>query len=846
MTHPSLSTFGGLKEGDLYIERPADVELLRAIERGEYTYVLASRQTGKTSLMSRTLRKLEATGTRCVKLDMGAFAFEGTADAWYLTLAREIAAWLGQPSAFAESLFLQHARRAPLHRFTRFLQAAVQLSEAPLVVFMDEVESFLKMPGPVADGFLTAIRSYVNDRDRTPLYRRLSFCLMGVCTPTELIQDERRTPFNVARGIPLEDFDWESVRAAFLPLFAERGAHAEAALQRVYHWTQGHPYLTHRLCKELLEQEGNPPLDPPAVDRVVREIFLGSLGREQENLLEVERRFAVGQPHRVQRRLALYRSLLQGEKVPARGNDPIHLELRLTGLAKEQRLPGEPTRLAVRNPIFASVFDASWLPQTQPAKLDPAIWLKEQTQRWIEFDRKDAFVLYGEELREALAWAERQPLIEPRCEEFLNASRRVNDRERALRLNSLLLTALASSSATFLLSQLIPDYWQQRAYSHGGWLKLLYGLAFVLALPSGILADRQRLESVSISIAGFGLSIAGSLLLLLDCLIKSGPLALGAVILIAIGQSVCRPHVAVLLNSLYPRADRRITRAFLILYLVVNVGALLGPMMGTSLFQTYGWIGPISAVLLGYGIAIGLLSTARHSFERTRLAHQVPPAEDAPRALPSRIAVAVGALLVFWMGFYVFDEWIRQHVSALAAYRLSATHHPGPQTSMEILLRSVSLDSVTTLFVLGIAPVFVAWHGYATRHKLRENPARTAALSLALLALLLGWLLLRPQPTSLPLGAYLVLSVAELLSVPVSMSMAALLSPPRMQCTSMGLYYFLIGIAVWVPKLWPGVASGLLVILMTASALLAGVMMRMDWRALSADPSRSGWNRAVR
>lgn len=664
---PTLCTFGALKEGDLYIERPADAELLRAIQHGEYTYVLASRQTGKTSLMSRTLRKLEAQGTRCVKLDMGSFSFEGTLADWLLTLAREIAMWLGQSSEYAEQIFARYSRRSAIQRFTRFLQECLRLSDAPLVIFLDEVESFLKMPGPVADGFLTAIRAYVNDRDHTPLYRRLTFCLMGVCTPTELIQDERRTPFNVARGIPLEDFDWESVRAGFLPLFPASG---EAALARIYHWTQGHPYLTHRLCKELLDRETDPAaLTPAAVDRLVHEIFLGSLGREQENLLEVERRFCVGQPHRVQRRLALYKSLLQGEKVPARGHDPVHLELRLTGLAKEQRVPGEPAYLAIRNPIFSSVFDSFWLPQTQPAKLDASIWLKEQTQRWIENGRKDAFVLYGEELREAQAWAERQSMLEPLCEEFLAAGRKVNDRERALRLNSLLLTALGSSSATFLLSQLIPEYWQQRGYPFGGWLKLLYGLAFILALPSGMVADRQRLESASISIAGFGLSIAGTALLLVDTFVKSGLLALCAVLLIACGQSICRPHVAVLLSNLYPRGDRRITRAFLIMYLIVNLGALIGPMLGTPLVQVYGWLGPITAVLFGYTVSISLLATARHSFERTSLTHQSSVPYQPPESEPPsrwRIGMWATALLVFWMGFYVFDGWIRQHLAAVA------------------------------------------------------------------------------------------------------------------------------------------------------------------------------------
>lgn len=827
MSLPALCTFGALKEGDLYIERPADEELLRALQRGEYAYVLAARQTGKTSLMNRTLRRLEEQGTRCVKLDMGAFSFEGTVEDWYLTLAREIAAWLGQSSEFAEAIFVRHTRRAPVQRFTRFLQEALRLSDAPLVLFLDEVESFLKMPGPVADGFLTAIRAYVNDRDRTPLYRRLSFCLMGVCTPTELIQDERRTPFNVARGIALEDFTWESVHTGFLPLFAEHGAEGESALARIYHWTQGHPYLTHRLCKELLDRASDSAgINPATVDRLVREIFLGSLGREQENLLEVERRFCVGQPHRVQRRLALYRSLLQGDKIPARGHDPSHLELRLTGLAKEQRVPGEPPCLVVRNPIFSSVFDATWVPQTQPAKLDPSIWLKEQTQRWIEFGRKDAFVLYGEELREAQAWADKQSLLDPLCAEFLRASRRVDARERALRLNSLLLTILLSSFASFLLSHILPTYWHQRAYPFEAAVPFLYGLAFVLALPSGVLADRQRIESISVSLGGFGCILGGALLLLLDSFVHSSALALVSVSLVAAGQSICRPHQAVLLSSLFPQADRRLSTAFLAFYFVVNIGALLGPLVGVALLQSYGWAGPLLSVCIGYAIAIGLLATARPAFERTHLLHQA-----LSRATPSFIAqtnqrqkhLALLGLVsfLFWVGFYAYGQWNRAPESLLG----------DRPSGMGVLLKSLSLDTITTLFVLLAAPAFIAWEWLSARLRRSAHVTLRITAALSLMALLFLRMLLRPAATTAPLGDYLLLSTAELLLVPVSMSLAAALSPTGLQGSTMGAYYFLIGLAVWIPKLVPGPSWGLLVLLASSSVVVAALVGRAGWDA---------------
>lgn len=164
---------------------------------------------------------------------------------------------------------------------------------------------------------------------------------------------------------------------------------------------------------------------------------------------------------------------------------------------------------------------------------------------------------------------------------------------------------------------------------------------------------------------------------------------------------------------------------------------------------------------------------------------------------------------------------------------------------MEILLRSVSLNSVTTLFVLALAPLFLLWEWGARRRKLQESPSLPMATALTLLSMLLGWLLLKPALTSLPLGGYFVLSVAELLSVPISMSVAALLSPPTMQCTGMGLYYFLIGVAVWVPRLWPRASVPLVAVLMIVAAVLAVLIGRMDWRGVMGTSVRRRTGRAA-
>ncbi len=44
-------------------------------------------------------------------------------------------------------------------------------------------------------------------------YKRLTFCLLGVATPSNLIADKNRTPFNIGRAITLTKFQLDEVES---------------------------------------------------------------------------------------------------------------------------------------------------------------------------------------------------------------------------------------------------------------------------------------------------------------------------------------------------------------------------------------------------------------------------------------------------------------------------------------------------------------------------------------------------------------------------------------------------------------------------------------------------------
>src|SRR5205823_3675882 len=117
------------------------------------------------------------------------------------------------------------------------------------------------LPFPT-DPFFAALRECYDRRPRDPDLNRLTFCLLGIATPLELVQDEAAAPFVVGRGIELEDFTPEEA-APLAGGFSHHGVtetrregekgQQRRLLDRILYWTGGHPYLTQRLCAAISE-----------------------------------------------------------------------------------------------------------------------------------------------------------------------------------------------------------------------------------------------------------------------------------------------------------------------------------------------------------------------------------------------------------------------------------------------------------------------------------------------------------------------------------------------------------------------------------------------------------------
>ena len=341
----------------IYIDR-IDVEgaIYDSLEQGEYCNILCARQVGKTSLTYKIAMRLEQSGHRVVLIDVSSIGSPSDANVWFRDVLMQVSKQLQLDFSFHE--WWKREDGSPGTRLVSFFKDWVfESSDLPVTVFVDEIDSTLKLD--YTDDFFTAIRSIYNQRSTISQFEKVSFCLIGVATPNELIKDRRTTSYNVGRSFELRDFDPKKDDLSSLEqLLAKISSKPAQFLEEIIHYTNGHPYLTVLLCQEFVStNEKN-----PSVGMLVRNRF-GSISELKTDVhFEQILRFLDKRVSRVDDTLDIYGGLLKGRNVEATSALP-HIELRLAGLVK--CLEG---RLQIRNRIYEQVFDWNWLQSLRPSR----------------------------------------------------------------------------------------------------------------------------------------------------------------------------------------------------------------------------------------------------------------------------------------------------------------------------------------------------------------------------------------------------------------------------------------------------------------------------------------------
>jgi WD40 repeat protein len=352
-----------------YVQRRADDILYKTLVSGRFAHVLAPDHSGKSSLIAATAARLEASGCKIAILDLAQIGMRdsgGDPGRWYYNVAyrilRQLRIRYDLQTWWHDKSILSNRQR--LLEF--YSEIVLQFVAEQVVVFVDEIQCVEDLP--FADQLLASIRAAHNARTTDPDFARLSFVLLGECDPVNLVSEPELSPFNVTQQIVLDDFSREQ-----LDLFATelnlKHDDAEVALDRIYYWTRGQPYLSQKLARQVAREEMESDV-AGQVDRIATTQLAGRAALHSEPHMSHIHRVLMKDAKQVEPLLNLYGRIRKGAEVSADLGSALQRRLMAVGLVEIDH----DGVLRVRNRLYETVFTARWANENLPTRMRvPAI-----------------------------------------------------------------------------------------------------------------------------------------------------------------------------------------------------------------------------------------------------------------------------------------------------------------------------------------------------------------------------------------------------------------------------------------------------------------------------------------
>ena len=389
---------------------------------------------GKSSLLVQTFSHLKQEGYRCAIIDLTAIGSEQvTSLQWYKGLVAQIYLELGLTDILKfKNWWNDQDDFSDLQRLNKFIEELllVHFPTEKLFIFIDEIDSILSLNFTVDDFF--ALIRYCHERRATnPAYQRITFAISGVATPSDLIQDKKRTPFNIGWAIALENFNFNEVKPLLAGLKHGFGD-PNKIMQAILNWTGGQPFLTQKLC-DLIVSSGN---DGAIIFKNSENLYVENIVKtkvinnwqfqdEPEHFRTIRNRL-LSKQNIAGRLLGIYQRILDQELVEA-DDSREQIELFLSELIVKNQ-----GYLIVNNQIYRAIFNREWV-ANQLQNLRP---YSQNFLAWIDSKQKDVSrLLKGKSLQDALLWSQGKSLSDLDYQ-YLAASQEIDRQEVQITLEA--------------------------------------------------------------------------------------------------------------------------------------------------------------------------------------------------------------------------------------------------------------------------------------------------------------------------------------------------------------------------------------------------------------------------